>query len=255
VSLHSRNLNPWRRPARLAVFGAVTVAAWVIVARAQTDDASLSAAAPAAAATSAPYALFQYSSLTGSGNTITASWVPVVTAAGATIYKNVTLQFNVDAAGNLTLVSGFPKVFPAPIVQVSSFVSGNYVGPSGVAQGKNLITVSGPGVISGGSTEWSLAASPGAYPYTYPASATWYVGALSDSPLAARLQAAKITSTAWSYGVVGSAPWTIDGGKWFTNSLIGVSQIGNTLTIVDFTDNNSVDHNVPQDQITYTMLQ
>src|SRR5215472_12824105 len=93
---------------------------------------TLLAAAVAVAALPAtpPYALFQYASITGSGNTITASWVPVVTTSGNTIYKNVTLQFNVDASGNLTLASGFPQVIPAPVVQVSSFMAGNYVGPN-----------------------------------------------------------------------------------------------------------------------------
>ena len=235
--------NSGRSRARLALPALVAIAASVMCSHAQAQPAA-----------QPPYALFEHSALTGSGDTITASWIPIVTAAGTTLHKNLTLQFNVDAAGNLTLAPGYPQVVPAPVVLVSSFKAGNYVGPNGVANGKALVAVSGPGVIQGGSTEWSLTTSPGAYAYTYPASATWYVGALGSSPLATRLQAAKITSTAWSYGVVGSAPWTVDGGKWFTNSLIGVSQIGSTITIVDFTDNNAVDHNTPVDQITYTLL-
>lgn len=239
-----RDGSAWRKRIRPAAFAAtVVLVAGVIFAPAQAQQPQ------------PPYALFEHSTLTGSGNTITASWIPIVTGAGTTTYANLTLQFNVDSSGTLTLAPGYPHVVPAPVVQVSSFRAGNYVGPSSVGGGKAFVTVSGPGVMDGGSTEWSLAASPGAYSSTYPASATWYVGALNDSPLANRLQAAKITSTAWSYGVVGSAPWTVDGGKWFTNSLIGVSQIANTLTIVDFTDNNSVDHNVAVDQITYTLVQ
>jgi hypothetical protein len=218
MTVLGRNLNSWRRFTRLATF----VAALVIGARAQTSEMVL----PLAAASTAN-SLFQYSSLTGSGNTVTASWVPVVTASGTTIYKNVTLSFNVDASGNLTLAPGYPQVIPAPVVLVSSFKSGNYAGPNGVFGGKALITVSGPGVTSGGASEWSLASSPGAYSSTYPSSATWYVGPLTGSPLATRLQAANLTSTAWSYGVVGSAPWTVDG-TWMTNTLIGVSQVGNT---------------------------
>ena len=236
-----------QRAARLTILVAV-VAAMVVGVGAQDREA----AAPRASA-APPYALFQFASITGSGNVVTAAWVPVVTASGATVYKNVTLQFNVDSAGNLTLASGFPHVIPAPVVQVSSFMTGNYVGPSNVGGGKALITVSGPGVTSGGATEWSLAAAPGAWGSTYPASATWYVGPMTSSPLATRLQAANITSTAWSYGVVGSASWTVDG-TWNTNTLIGVSQVGNTITIVNFTDNNSRDHNVPVDQVTYTLV-
>lgn len=58
----------------------------------------------------APYSLFQYSTLTGSGNTITATRVAVVTPGGNTIYKNVTLRFDVDPDGNLTLSPDHPQL-------------------------------------------------------------------------------------------------------------------------------------------------
>ena len=231
-----KNSKLWCRTALAAAF----MAAWAPLAQSQLQ----------AQAAGPEYALFQYSSLTGSGNTITASWVPVVTAAGTTIYKNITLQFNVDASGNLTLIAGYPKVIPAPILVVSSFAAGNYASPSTVLSGKGLITVSGPGATDGGATEWSLAASPGADNNTYPSQATWYVGALADSPLANRLKAAGITSTAWSYGVGGI---TFGTAYWASNSLLGFSQIGNQLTIVSFTYGGT-DHSTPVDSITYTLL-
>jgi hypothetical protein len=68
-----------------------------------------------------PYALFQYSSLTGSGNTITATQIPVVTATGVTVYENLTLQFDADANGNLTISQGFPQTIPAPTILSSGF--------------------------------------------------------------------------------------------------------------------------------------
>ena len=67
---------------------------------------------------------------------------------------------------------------------------------------------------------------------TYPSSATWYVGPIANSPLAARLKAAGITSTAWSYGVTGGEACY---NNWPDNTLIGLSQTGNKLTIVSFT--------------------
>jgi hypothetical protein len=243
MELRYENPKNCRRRSRLMSLITVTAVACVMQSGAQAQTSP-----------QPPYALFDQSTITGSGDTITVSWVPVVTAAGAVLFKNLTIQFHVDSAGNLTIASGYPQVVPAPTVQTSSFRAGNYVGPSGVLSGKALISVSGPGVTSAGATEWSLAASTGANASTYPASAAWYAAPIASSPLAARLAAAKITSTAWSYGVVGSQPWTIDNGHWFTNSLIGVSQVGNTLTLVTFTDNNSVDHNTPQDQITYTLI-
>jgi hypothetical protein len=210
---------------------------------AQTVD---SAATPAAAAP--PYALFQNATLTGTGNTFTATWLPVVTSAG-TAYKNITIQFDVDSKGNLTIAPGYPQIAAAPAIIVTAFKAGTYVGPSTIYNGESRISVSGPGVTSGGATEWSLAAATGAYSYTYPETATWYDGPISSNPLAARLKAAGITSTAWSYGVGGGSNGDI---YWSTDSLLGFSQIGNTLTIVSFT-NNGVDKSEPVDTITYTL--
>src|SRR5580692_8553620 len=77
-----------------------------------------------------PYALFQYSTLTGTGNTITATQVPLVIATGVTVYVNLTLQFAVDSSGNVTIVSGYPQEIPAPTVVISDFKAGTYAGPS-----------------------------------------------------------------------------------------------------------------------------
>jgi hypothetical protein len=71
------------------------------------------------------------------------------------------------------------------------------------------------------------------------------VGPIANNPLAAQLKVAGATSTAWSYGTSTSSyrSWTI-------GTLIGVSQIGNTLTIVAFSNTGT---GVPFDQITYTL--
>lgn len=224
---------------------AVCITACAGLAYAQTEDA----ASPDATPPPPPYALFQNSTLTGSGNAITAVWVPVVTSSGTT-YKNVTLLFNVDSLGNLTVASGYPHVVPVTPIVASKFKAGKYAGPSTIYSGEMLITVSGPGVTSGGATEWSLSATSGASGCTYPDSATWYVGPLANSPLLARLKKAGITSTAWSYGI-GGAECNI-GGDWYHNSLLGFSQIGNKLTIVSFT-NASGDQPQPVDTIVYTV--
>jgi hypothetical protein len=231
----------WKSPVRLATLAVVLAAAWAFVAQAQ--------------APTPPFAEFQYAALTGSGNTITATQVPVVLASGVTVYENVTLQFNSDANGNLTLASGFPQVIPAPTLLSSSFKAGNFVGPSTLLSGKAFVTVNGPGVTDGGATEWSLSATAGADGCTYPSSATWYVGPIATNPLAARLKTAGITSTAWSYGVGGTTQCNQGGYSWSPNTLIGVSQIGKALTIVSFTANgpNGTDKSVPVDQLTFTL--
>lgn len=220
-----------RRAAAIVVAIGMVFAAGRFVVRAQSQQG--------------PAAEFQYATLTGSGNTITASQVPVVISSGLTVYENVTMQFNVDSNGNLTLASGYPQIAPAPTLLTSGFIAGNYVGPSTVANGKALVTVSGPGVTDGGATEWSISAASGADPTTSPSSATWYVGPISNNPMAARLQSAGITSTAYSYGFATA---------WYgecNSCLIGVSQTGNTITIVTFT--NNIDRSTPVAQITYTL--
>jgi len=230
-----RGLISGRRTARLAltvmVFSAVA-----FVARAQT-----------------PQAFFERSTLTGSGNTISATNVPVV-ISGVTVYVNVTMQFNVDHNGNLTLSSGYPQVVAAPNLLSASFKAGTYVGPSSIANGNAIVTVDGPGVTNGGATTWSLSATTGADKCTYPSSATWYVGPIASNPMAARLTKVGITSTAWSYGV-SSGSGCVDSNNWISGTLIGVSQTGNSITIASFTSaylGNS-DASAPVAQMTYTL--
>jgi hypothetical protein len=232
-TLFNRLLCNWFRSARVAVFLVAAAAACAVAAHAQTP----------------PYSLFEYSTLTASGDKVTATWVPVITSKG-TIFKNVTLLFEVDSSGNLTLAPGYPEVVPSPAPVVSAFKAGNYAGPASVYHGDFVIVVAGPGVTVGGATEWTVTAPTGVDIYTYPGSGTWYVGPLATNPLAARLKAAGITSTAWSYGVAGSQ-WR---GAWAANTLVGVSQVGNTITFVSFTNPNG-DHSEPVDQITYTLSQ
>jgi hypothetical protein len=232
-----------RASSRFYLLCAATVfCAFTYTANAQTKEFSLDEINQAAGT---PYALLQYSTLTGTGNTITAVLVPVVTSTGATIYENVTLQFDVSAAGVLSV--GSITSVPAPPPIVSGFKAGAYVGPSTIYSGDMLINVSGPSQASGGANMWSLAAASGGSSCTYPDTATWYVGSISTSPWAARIKAAGITSTAFSYGVGVSN----NNCPWYENSLLGFSQVGNTLTIVSFT-NGSGDHADSVYSVTYT---
>jgi hypothetical protein len=220
--------------------------------RAQIPGLTRTGNIPSASIT--PYASFESSTLSGSGNALTASRVPVVQSDGTVVYKDVTVQFSVDSDGKLTL-AGPAEVLPSPLLITGGFIAGNYMGPSPLGGGKFFITVSGPSVAHGGATKWSLAATTGAAPCTYPTSATWYVGPLSSSPLAARLQKAGITSTAWSYGIEDS-PQSCQptyGNDWYPGTLIGVSQTGNAITIASFSFIGSSDSNYPIDEIAYTL--
>ena len=236
MTVSCNNLNVWPRIARMAAVVMISSAAWGVVAHAQTP----------------PYALFQYSTLTASGNTVTATRVPVVTGSGTTIYKNVVVQFEVDSSGNLTLAPGYPQVAPSLTPYIQGFKAGTYVGPSTVFSGKMFVTVNGPSVGPGGATEWSLAAASGANACTYPTSATWYAGPMANNPLAARIKAAGITTTGYAFGIVGRDVCSIDGGTFNTDALIGLSQIGSALTVYSFT-RNSADSSTPVDQVTYEL--
>jgi hypothetical protein len=181
--------------------------------------------------------------------------VPVVNSSGQTIYQDITLQFDSDSDGNLTLTAGYPIITPSPNLLVSSFQAGKYTGPKNVANGKAAIAVAGPGVSTGGSTVWSSNLTNDSDPCAYPGSATWYVGPSDSDSLAARLKKVGITSTAWMYGVSGAGIASSCGSQffnWGNGSIIGVSQVGNTITFASFTK-NSFDQSSPIDQITYTL--
>src|SRR5262249_29686344 len=97
---------------------------------------------PAAAATPTPF--LQDSTIVGTGGTLTATRVPVETSTGNIVCQNVTIQFLANTKGGLTLAPGYPKIQPCPPLIASNFLAGNYVGPPNIAQGKYLVTVSGP---------------------------------------------------------------------------------------------------------------
>jgi hypothetical protein len=201
-----------------------------------------------------PAPLFQNATLTGSGNTITATRVPVVVSPTLTIYVDLTLQFNSDSNGNLTLASGFPQIVQSPALLTSNFVAGTYLGPITLFNGKGLIAVAGPGVTDAGATNWTLSATTGTDSSLYPVTANWYVGPIANNPYAARIQKAGITSTLYSYGIAECA--TNCPGNWGFNSnsgiLIGVAQIGNTISIVSFTNQNT-DSSTPLAQLSFTL--
>jgi hypothetical protein len=188
---------------------------------------------------------------------------------GKILLRDISIQFEADSNGNVTISDGYPRVLGSPELPMLQFQAGKYVGPRNVANGKAVIRVGGPSPSPGGGTTWSLLASDDADNCTYPSSATWYVGPLENSPQAPRLKRAGITSTAWSYGVSGVGPRSscLPSGyfNWDNGSLIGVSQSGNTLTIATFTYSFSPvtgtdgqrtnDRNAPVDQITYILTQ
>jgi hypothetical protein len=219
---------------------------------------SVTFAQPATAAQPTPF--LEDSTIVGAGGTLTATMIPVEKSNGTFAYWDMTILLNADSKGNLSLASGYPKFQPSVPVIISNFQAGNYAGPATVANGKFLVTVTGPGVGPGGTTVWSLASSKGANSCTAPASATWYTGPIAGNPLATRLKKVKITSADYSYGVVGTGTnyspcysTTYYYLPFEQGALIGVSQTQATLTISSFTS-GEIDYQTPIAQITYTLL-
>jgi len=236
-----KSLNSWRCAARLAAALATVALVSACVVHAQTP----------------PTALFQNATLTSSGSTITATRVPVMISSTLIIYVDMTMQFNADANGNLTMAPGFPQIVPSPTLLTGNFKAGTYVAPSTMFGGKGLFTVDGPGVSDGGATAWSLATASGASSNTSPQSAAWYVGPIANNPYADRIKNAGITSTAYTYGIAYDG--LCCGPGWgYGNSngaLIGVSRVGNTITMVSFTYGGNKDTSTPVSQMTLTLVQ
>lgn len=237
---------------RFAILAGATVAITVFLSagKAQTAFAQ-DEVSEATTTTPAPYAEFQNSTLTGTTNTVTITMLPVVLSNGSIVYKNVTIPITVteSATSAVTLTAGTITATATPLGPANGFKAGNYVGPGG---GKvQLLTLSNPGQTGSGATEWTLTTTAGATGCTYPTTATFYVGTLTSNPLYARLKAAGITSTAYSYGVMGNQ--TCGAGPWWSNdAIIGVSQTGNNLNILSFSYEGTDDQGTPGSQITYT---
>jgi len=244
MRLTPRSARPW-----FAVFAAFAVIALALA------TASRIQAKPqeqlGATTTPSPYAEPQFATLSGTTNTVTLSSLPVVLANGSVVYKNVTIPIDVSesSTGVVTLTAGSITAVPAPVVLASAFKTGTYLGPGGT--NTEVLSLTGPGVTSGGATEWTLSTASGAAGCTYPNTATFYVGSLDSNPLAVRLKKAGITSTAYSYGIMGNQPCSA-GNQWYNGNIIGVSQTGNALNIVSFSDSGVSDQSTPTAQITYT---
>jgi hypothetical protein len=209
-------------------------------------------AASAQAPQTPPYALLQNSTLNGTGNTLTSTYLPVVTSKGI-IYVDLTVLFDVAADGTLTVSSMKQTKAATPII--NGFVPGVYLGPDDSVE---FITVSGPGVTVGGATEWSLAPGPKSEGCLYPSNAVWYdVGTpIKNSPIYTRLQKAGITSTQFAQYGTGAAQdnTSCQGSNWATNSLLGFAEVGgDSLVISSFTVNGK-DQNTPVETKTYCLV-
>lgn len=205
----------------------------------------VAAASVGLAQSTTPHAIFENSTLSGSGNAVNVTQLPVVKSDGTIVYLDLVVQFDVAGDGTPTVSAGFPQIVPSPQTIADRFRAGTY---AGVDSGADVIIVSGPGVTPNGATVWSLAWVGGAGCAT-PYIATWYdVGTgINNSPIYGRLKGAGVTSTQFGqFDQFGTGAGNCGGPNWLSNSLLGFSQTGNQLSIVSFTK-NGVDQSLPVD--------
>ena len=176
--------------------------------------------------------------LSGASNTVVITRVPTTTATGAVKYWNITLQFNIDGVtGTPTLTPLFPTIVSSPSVAVGNFKPGTYKDSRG-----DKYTVGGPNIVAGGRTSWSISMLPN-LPFLFIFNAAWTTGPIAGHPNQASLTARTITSTAFSWGVIGSD--TQSTGQtfefWGQGSVVGASQTGNSLALHLFQDLNATE--------------
>ncbi len=153
------------------------------------------------------------------GNAVSMTRIPVKTSTGTVLFKDIQIQFSVDNLGNTTMAAGFPKVTASAVIP-TAFKAGTYKDIFG-----RKYLVSGPAPITGGRTMWSIQATA---PAGYIVEASWATGAVTGHPFQAQLTRHKITSTLYTWGVIGAInnfqPFFLN-----VDEAIGVQQIGNQL--------------------------
>ncbi len=200
---------------------------------------------PAHAATSEAYP--EFADIFGSAGTVYVVRMPVALPNGSTIYKDVTIQLRADANGNLSWGTSVPIQAVSPPLDTSNITAGSYIYP--LNPGFALV-INGPASIGNGVGKWTIVVAPGkANPCGSPA--TFYTGNLARVPIAARLKAANITDTEYSYGVLGFGAGGGCGGQFVSGNLIGVSQVGNQVQIALFTTATGRDQNVPVNTVEF----
>jgi hypothetical protein len=221
------------------------------VGHAQIDDELSQEATAAATAT----ILGQYASNVAVANIVTLFRTPV-TVGAATTYWDITIEVTptLNTSGVVTGFKTATSAVHSPTLLVGAFKAGIYQGPAGIDSGGMGLTLTGPGIGSGVTT-WSIATAPGYDPCTIPGTAEFWVGPLTSSAIAARLKAAKITSTDWSFGEMGTYtcyPGAFNENNWPINGILGFSQVGNTITVASFSAYGT-DYSQPVDELTYTL--
>jgi hypothetical protein len=189
-----------------------------------------------------PRAAFGSALITGAEKRISVSRVPVINSAGVVTYKDITINFEVSSSGVLTLAPFNPTITASPSLLTSGFKAGNYKDGRG-----NKYVVSGPSAIPNTTrTAWSMAFVSG--PDATQFSMGWVTGPITGHPNESSLKARRITTTAYSWGIVGSENeppgyTSFPFYTWGTNRghVVGAAQAGNQVVFHLFSDLDNIE--------------
>jgi hypothetical protein len=185
----------------------------------------------------------QSATINGAADALTLTRVPVRKADGNIVYKDISMFFSVDSFGNITLPPASVQITSSPTINVGAFKPGTYNGYDvGNFCGGNLnndFTVGSPGVGSGGRISGSIQRITCSSSNVF--NASWTSGPITGHPHQAKLNAAGITSTAFNWGVMGTAGPTTVGSGWKAGDIIGAVQTGNQLTLQNYGVDNKAD--------------
>ena len=186
----------------------------------------------------------QDATIIGRGGTIIIRRLPVQTPGGI-VYRDITINLQVDAAGALRVDAEGAKaslrvrrsaLFATHDVTVGSISETATPPEVAVAFTPGLYRTESGGMVSvlregnrlfAGFPTYSLSVVSGDSPFS---AAEWYAGPLRTNPHRGMVSRAGITSDTYSYGVVSGS----GGGHFDAGMLIGVTQDGRNLTVVSF---------------------
>jgi hypothetical protein len=187
-----------------------------------------------------PALFMQSATIKGAANALTLRRVPVQDADGKITYKDISMRFDVDAFGNVTLNTDSVKITPSPTLKVGEFKQRTYNGYSAcLGCGSTTFNVGSPGVGNGGRISGSIQRVTTREDDVF--SASWTSGPIAGHPHEAKLNEAGITSTAYNWGVMGTAGSHTQNSGWKAGDIIGAVQAGSNLTLVNFGNDNKAD--------------
>lgn len=150
-------------------------------------------------ALAAPAMFLDQASISGVGNKLKATRVPVRDAANKVRYYDIEMNFQINSLGAPVLAPSNPIISLSPNLIVGKFIAGKYKDGAG-----NVYTVTGPGAAPGGRATWNIQLSKQCSSGCGfdELSGSWTTGAIAGHPIQPILTEQGITTSTYSWGIV-----------------------------------------------------